>query len=135
MSSKERREIQKKRKREERKKKKIEARKNALETNRKLQNHQKKTEEKDRKAEMPSVQENKIEVPPRNSPCPIHPEHKIKNCPHGCLEMFKRNKARQIGVTVVKEVEKGDPRAGKMAVERDASAGAMNDLAQVLGNM
>lgn len=80
-------------------------------------------------------EEEKIQVPPRNGPCPFHPEYKAKNCPHGCFEMFHRNKARQAGVVHIQQVDEDDKRAGKVGVETDAGAGVLNDLANVLGGL
>jgi len=73
-------------------------------------------------------------VPGRNDPCPLHPEHKLKKCPHGCLDVFKRNRSRHAGDATIVRVEDGDKRKGKIGTEIDPAAGALTDLAQISGD-
>ena len=47
----------------------------------------------------------KAPMPPRNGPCPLHPEFKLKKCPHGCLEVFQNHRSRVAGDTRVVSVE------------------------------
>lgn len=70
-------------------------------------------------------------VPPRNGPCPLHPEHKLKRCPHGCLAMFRRHRDRVSGTVRVVHVDHDDPRRGKVAVER-ADVGSVSDIMRAL---
>ena len=72
-------------------------------------------------------------MPGRNDPCPIHAEHKLKKCPHGCLQMFLRNRSRVANDTIPVAVEEDDERAGMVGKEY-GHLGAIADLTNSLGN-
>lgn len=75
-----------------------------------------------------------VPMPPRNGPCPQHPEYKLKKCPHGCMALFARSRMREAGDVIVAHVEEDSPKQGKFGVETDAVGGLMSDLSQVMGD-
>lgn len=70
----------------------------------------------------------KSPMPPRNGPCPLHPEHKFKKCPHGCREYFEHMRAQSAGDVIIRPVEKGHERAGKTYVAASATLDAVKML-------
>lgn len=44
-------------------------------------------------------------IPPRNGPCPLHPQYKFKKCPHGCLSLFHNHRSRVAGDTILIPVD------------------------------
>lgn len=92
-------------------------------------------------------------MPRRNDPCPLHPEHKFKRCPHGCMEMFQRMRHRVAGDTRVVRIDPeremcpvhpehklaecphGCKGKGIVGREIDGSKGAYEDFNRVLGDL
>lgn len=68
----------------------------------------------------PLTLEQDAPMPPRNGPCPLHPEHKLKRCPHGCLSLFRDNRSRVANDAVHVVVRKDDKRAGRVGYEDGA---------------
>ena len=114
----------------ERKKNRVAARRKKIRLNAKLKKRQVDKKAKGRTIDL----KEDAPIPPRNGPCPQHPEYKFKKCPHGCMEMFRRNRSRHARDVTLVHVEPDDDRRGKIGKEIDPAAGAMNDLTQFMGD-
>jgi len=75
----------------------------------------------------------KAPKPPRNGPCPMHPEYKLKKCPHGCIDLFNRHRSRVAGDVTVVPVDPEDKKAGKLAREIDPATNTLAELSQITG--
>lgn len=141
--------VKKSRKKQEEKKRKLARRRERLRMQRLLKSRQ--VDRKVKGTPPPKLSE-EAPIPNRNDPCPIHPEHKFKKCPHGCIEMFRRMRHRVADDTLIVNVEFNDPcpmhpqyslgecphgcrNRGIVGRERDASNGALEDFSSVLGDL
>lgn len=120
----------KQRDRKARVKKKLEKRREKLRVQRGLEDRQK---DKNAKGETIKLTES-APMPPRNGPCPLHPEYKFKNCPHGCVATFQNHRNRTAGDIKVVHVENDDDRKGKVGKEIEPGVNAVNELTQNMGD-
>lgn len=141
---------QKKKKREQRKKQKRQKLRAKQEEKRAEEKFKKRMEKRDSVGKAPIRLSEEAPMPPRNGPCPLHPEHKLKKCPHGCLQTFKNHRDRVAGVTKIVSVDENAPcpmhpehpygkcphgcaKRGLTGKEVDPASGSLGDLSQSFG--